>query len=71
VSLVDAYDAMTEERPYGNVKTKAEACDEICSNAGTQFDPDLAKLFIERILGYRFELPQGAALPIGRSTGGR
>lgn len=50
VSLVDAYDAMTEERPYSIVKTQAEACEEICRNAGTQFDPELAKLFVEKVL---------------------
>lgn len=55
VSIVDAYDAMTEERPYGKVKTEAEACAEICRNAGTQFDPALSRLFVEKVLGHEFE----------------
>jgi HD-GYP domain-containing protein (c-di-GMP phosphodiesterase class II) len=48
---------MTEERPYNIVETEKEACKEICSKAGTQFDPTLAKLFVEKILGHKCQSP--------------
>lgn len=46
ISVVDAYDAMTEERPYRIAMSHQEALDEISKNAGTQFDPAIAKLFL-------------------------
>lgn len=45
ISIVDAYDAMTEDRVYRKKLSKEEALAEIEKNAGTQFDPKLAKLF--------------------------
>lgn len=47
IAIVDAYDAMTEDRPYRESKTKEFALEEIRKNAGTQFDPELAMLFIK------------------------
>jgi HD-GYP domain-containing protein (c-di-GMP phosphodiesterase class II) len=50
LSIVDAYDAMTSERPYHKPMTHEEAIQELVDNAGTQFDPDLVQLVIkERI----------------------
>lgn len=49
VAVVDSYDAMTEDRPYQKAKTKEAAIDEIRRNAGTQFDPEIAKIFIDII----------------------
>ncbi len=46
VSITDAYDAMTNERPYRKAVSREEAAREILSNAGTQFDPKVAKLFV-------------------------
>jgi diguanylate cyclase (GGDEF)-like protein/PAS domain S-box-containing protein len=51
LSVVDAYDSMTSYRPYRKAKNKAEAVEEIGNNAGTQFDPGIVKLFVEKILG--------------------
>ncbi len=45
VGLVDAFDAMTHDRPYRAAHSSEEALDEIRSRAGRQFDPELAKLF--------------------------
>ena len=45
-AIADAYDAMVNERPYKNRLTHNEALREIESKAGTQFDPNLAKIFI-------------------------
>lgn len=47
ISVVDAYDAMTEDRPYRKAMTKEAAIREISLNAGTQFDPEIAKIFID------------------------
>ena len=50
LSVVDSYDAMTQDRSYRKAMTKAEAITEIKKNAGTQFDPEIAKVFIEKVL---------------------
>lgn len=47
LSLVDAYDAMTNDRPYSKAKSKKEVLEELKKYAGTQFDPYLVKKFIE------------------------
>ncbi len=49
ISISDAYDAMTGDRAYGKVLSKKEALEEIQMCAGSQFDPQLAKLFIEML----------------------
>ena len=41
LSIIDAYDAMTSERPYRNPMTREEALEELKRCSGTQFDPDL------------------------------
>ncbi len=46
ISIVDSYDAMTNDRPYRKALSKEEAIEEIIINSGTQFDPELANLFI-------------------------
>jgi HD-GYP domain-containing protein (c-di-GMP phosphodiesterase class II) len=50
VSIADAFDAMTAERPYRKPLTYDEIKSEFQNNAGTQFDPQLTQLFIDRIL---------------------
>jgi HD-GYP domain-containing protein (c-di-GMP phosphodiesterase class II) len=46
-AIADAYEAMISERPYKSGINNAEALKEIWSKAGTQFDPYLAKTFVE------------------------
>jgi diguanylate cyclase (GGDEF)-like protein/PAS domain S-box-containing protein len=50
VSVVDSFDAMTKDRPYRKAMPVAAAIDEITKNAGTQFDPEIARIFVEELL---------------------
>lgn len=49
VSVVDAYDAITSVRPYQKAQVKREAIDELKRSAGSQFDPNVVRAFIEVI----------------------
>ena len=49
ISVVDAYDAMINDRSYRKAKTVEEAREEIIKCSGTQFDPRIASAFIEMI----------------------
>lgn len=46
ISILDAYDVMTQEQHYKHAVTKEEALQELQLKAGTQFDPSLVPLFI-------------------------
>ncbi|MCB2292731.1 diguanylate cyclase [Clostridium algoriphilum] len=50
IALADSYDAMTSVRLYRNALSEEEALIEILKNAGTQFDPELTKIFVEKVL---------------------
>lgn len=50
ISLADAYDAMTSDRSYQRGKSQKAAVDELLRNSGTQFDPELVEVFINRVL---------------------
>jgi len=65
LAIVDAYDAMTSDRPYRGAMTAAEACTELQVNAGGQFDPDLVRLFLTMIQGPE---PVGAGAPAQSET---
>ncbi len=47
LSVIDAYDAMTNNRVYRDAITKEEALTEIGKNAGIQFDPYIVEVFIK------------------------
>jgi HD-GYP domain-containing protein (c-di-GMP phosphodiesterase class II) len=48
-TLADAFSAMTTDRPYRKALTTEQALHQIEIGAGTQFDPDLAKIFAEMV----------------------
>jgi putative nucleotidyltransferase with HDIG domain len=51
ITLADSYDAMTSDRPYREGLAVNRAIEEIRRCTGTQFDPELATLFINKIIG--------------------
>jgi diguanylate cyclase (GGDEF)-like protein len=49
VAVSSAFEAMVEGRPYRPSITAETACREILRCAGTQFDPEIAGLFVEEV----------------------
>ncbi|HCA29897.1 MAG TPA: hypothetical protein DEP23_10170 [Ruminococcaceae bacterium] len=49
LAIADAFDAMTEDRLYRKAMPREAAIQEIERNCGTQFDPDIARLFVKLI----------------------
>ncbi|MFQ6019798.1 MAG: HD domain-containing phosphohydrolase [Dehalococcoidia bacterium] len=45
-SVVDAYDAMTSDRPYRKAMSHKKAVEEIVRNSGIQFDPQIVEAFL-------------------------
>lgn len=50
IAVVDAFDVMTNERPYRSKISKEEAAKELLRNAGTQFDPSIVQIFVDKVL---------------------
>lgn len=50
LAVIDAYDAMINDRVYRKAMTEEEAILEIVRNAGTQFDPEIIDVFIITIM---------------------
>lgn len=47
ISVADAYEAMTSDRPYRKAMTHKEAINELTEYKGTQFDPKIVDVFVE------------------------
>jgi HD-GYP domain-containing protein (c-di-GMP phosphodiesterase class II) len=47
IALADSFDAMTSKRVYREAMTVQQALAEIEKGLGTQFDPEVGKVFIE------------------------
>jgi HD-GYP domain-containing protein (c-di-GMP phosphodiesterase class II) len=46
IAVVDAYDAITSERPYQPALARKQAIEELRANAGTHFDPQVVRAFV-------------------------
>lgn len=49
LTILDSFDAITNDRPYHKASTNAEAISEILRCSGTQFEPRLVNIFIDLI----------------------
>lgn len=47
IAVADAFEAMTENRPYRRALTQTEAIAELRKYSGTQFDPHIVEVFIQ------------------------
>ncbi|MGL4772345.1 MAG: HD-GYP domain-containing protein [Clostridium sp.] len=50
ISVCDAYDVMTNDRVYKKAMSKEAAILELKRCSGTQFDPEIVKVFIENLV---------------------
>lgn len=50
LSIADAFDAMTNDRAYRRAKSREAAIAELNRCAGTQFDPQIARIFVDKVL---------------------
>lgn len=50
IAIADSYHAMISDRPYRKALSKEEAVQEIQRFSGIQFDPKIAKLFVEKVV---------------------
>ncbi len=52
LAVADAYESMVSDRPYRKALSKRKAVDELRKGTGTQFDPEVVKIFL-KILRYK------------------
>jgi diguanylate cyclase (GGDEF)-like protein/PAS domain S-box-containing protein len=50
IMVADTFDAMTSARPYRSPLSDETAINEIEKNSGTQFDPEIVRVFIEKVM---------------------
>jgi HD-GYP domain-containing protein (c-di-GMP phosphodiesterase class II) len=60
-AVVDAYDAMTSDRPYRRAVSHEAALKEITTNSGSQFDPDAVDAFLRVIDRLQTQFEEQAA----------
>ena len=47
LAVADAFDAMTSDRPYRPALSREEALAEVERCSGTQFDPEIVRIFLD------------------------
>jgi HD-GYP domain-containing protein (c-di-GMP phosphodiesterase class II) len=66
ITVCDAFDAMTSDRPYRRALPEAEAFAELLRHAGSQFDPSIVRAleasFVSGRLALLFEREEGGDL---------
>lgn len=50
IAVAESYDAMTSERPYRESLSKEYALEELKRNAASQFDPEIVRIFTEKVI---------------------
>lgn len=55
IAIADAFDAMTSQRTYRSMVSAQDAAKEIKRCEGSQFDPEISKLFIEQVLAIPYD----------------
>ncbi len=55
IAVADAYDAMMTDRPYRKALTKTQAVEQLKKHSGTQFDRNVAEVFVEMVLGLKWQ----------------
>ena len=59
IAVADSFDAMTVSRPYRNAISKKLAADELRRCAGSQFDPNIVEIFVNRVMA---NMEQGTSM---------
>ncbi|MHB1392226.1 MAG: HD domain-containing phosphohydrolase [Clostridia bacterium] len=54
IMVADSYDAMTSERTYRKPLAEAIVIEELRENSGVQFDPEIVRVFIEKVMQKKF-----------------
>lgn len=68
IAIADAYDTITSERIYKKARTPADAFDELERCAGSQFDPELVRVFIQAIQHLPQRTLETSDIPAERSA---
>jgi HD-GYP domain-containing protein (c-di-GMP phosphodiesterase class II) len=61
ISVADAYQAMTEDRPYRRALTQSNAIARLEEGSGTQFDPRVVQVFVQVLRKLPVEEKPGVA----------
>lgn len=63
LSVADAFDAMTSNRPYRKAMSVPMALTELKRHAGTQFDPEIVSLFVKLLQSGQIKVPSPTSQP--------
>ena len=63
ISVADAFNAMTSDRPYRKALSLEAATQELIDNSGTQFDPEIVSAFLAVLVRSKVIAPEAAESP--------